>query len=219
MKKVLVALTGLMLFSSTALASPLTDYSQGKASVDLTWRNTENSISDVTIAFPPYDKKYNLDAGITLGLGNNFAVQYRNFEPESASTGFVWFGVTYPDTAKFTFNEYNLLYKLDKNISVFTGLVTAKGKNVYAGSSDTKNFWQFGVVGSAPIADKTTLWGSMGTGADLFNWEAGVSYEFSPGWEFNVNYRTIQSKKLHWPPYPTDLNAEGLGFGVTYKFK
>lgn len=119
---------------------------------------------------------------------------------------------------KLETNEINALYKLDKNIAAFAGYVTAKAGNDYAGlftvSSRTKKLWQAGVVGSAPLGGKTTLWGSAAAGRDLASWEVGVGYAFTPSFEFNVNYREVKADDLDG----MNVKAKGLGFGVTFKF-
>jgi predicted porin len=208
MKKIVMVLAGLLLLSSVAVASPLTDYSQGRFAIDLTWRNTADYFNG------DFNRKYNLDAGITLGLCHNFAFQYRNFSPESANTaGFV---------AKGQFNEYNVLYKLDKGFSVFAGWVTSKSTSPVGGvsvSTDTENYWQAGVIGSTRIAPNLSLWGVAAAGEDLTNFEAGISYQFTPNVEFNVNYRTIETKRLT-PMVPVFIKgkASGYGFGLTFKY-
>lgn len=90
------------------------DYSAGKASI---WNNTK------TITYiSGYGSE---DSSITLGLGINFALQYRNFEPrgtvESYSGIDMLLGVkTY---------EVNVLKKLNhSNVAVFVGIVPAKIK-------------------------------------------------------------------------------------------
>jgi predicted porin len=161
-----------------------------------------------------FDSKSNFDGSITVGLGNNFALQYRNFEPKSADTRFS--GII--TTGKIATNEFNVLYKLDKNVAAFAGYASAKGTMEIFGygstSSDTKNLWQVGLVGSTAIADKTTLWGSVAAGSNLTNWEVGVSYAFTPNLELNVNYREVKVDDLQG----VDVKAKGLGLGVTFKF-
>ncbi|MDR3588577.1 MAG: hypothetical protein P4N41_02850 [Negativicutes bacterium] len=226
MKKVVVAIICMLMLSSVAWASPLMDFSAGKGSIDLTYRNSENS-GNIDGSSMTFDKKYNLDGAITIGLGNKFAFQYRNFEPKSDDT-LLGYGYV-RDTrlplkvnSKIAFNEFNVLYKVDKNVAAFAGLLTAKGTlNFLSGpslSTNTKNLWQVGLVGSTSIADKTTLWGSVGVGSNLTNWEVGVSYAFAPSWEFNVNYREIEAKKLSYSGYDVDAKSKGLGLGLTYKF-
>jgi len=222
LKKTLSVLILSMLFCSVAVASPLTDYSQGEGSIDLTWRNTQNTISFLNYSYD-FNKKYNLDGMLTFGLGNNFAIQYRRFAPISSDT--IPAGSD-TGTLKLTTNEFNVLYKLNKQFSALVGFVNAKGDakdntNPSGGNIiNTKNLWQVGVVGSTAIADKTTLWGSAAVGKDLTNYEIGIGYEFSPNWEFNVNYRDVNVKDMNISSasYGIELKAKGLGYGITYKF-
>jgi len=143
LKKTLSALILSLLFCSVAAASPLTDYSQGKASIDLTWRNTQNTLSYGGYS-NDFNKKYNLDGMLTFGLGNNFAVQYRRFAPISSDT--IPAMSTDTGTLKFTTNEFNVLSKLNKKFSALVGFVNAKwdAKDIThpSGSfnSNTKNF-------------------------------------------------------------------------------
>lgn len=216
MKKIIVLVACFMMIGSVALASPLMDFSQGKGSIDLTMRNTENSIEGVGL-----EKDYNFDGAATFGLGNKWAVQYRYFQPESDKT------YIYPvaGTFKLATNEFNVLYKLDKNLAAFAGYANAKGtlagsvdteEGVLEGSasSSTKDLWQLGLVGTAALGDKTTLWASVGAGSDLTNWEAGIGYAFTPKCEFNVSYREFKVNDLDG----ADVKAKGLGFGLTFKF-
>lgn len=205
MKKLILIVVFLLAFSGVGLASPLMDYSQGKGSIDLTWRNAENSADGYS-----FEKKGNLDAAVTVGLGNKFAFQYRNFEPKSKDS------YAYGSNLKFALNEFNVLYKLDKNVAAFAGYVTTKAtyNDWYYSDSRSKNMWQVGVVGSTQIAPKTTLWGSVAAGNNsLSNWEVGVGYAFASNMEFNVNYREIKANVED-----TDFKTKGLGFGLTYKF-
>jgi len=219
MKRIVLLAVVLLFVSSVSVASPLTDYSAGKASIDLTWRDTLNTASAPNHSYD-FNKKHNLDGSVTFGLGSNFAAQYRHFEPKSADTATSFNsyrgGYEQPKT-----NEFNLLYKLDKNIAVLAGWVNGQGyqKDVL-GSSSTQNkeFWQLGIV--ATIAPKTTVWGSIAAGSDLTNCEVGLSYEFCPSWEFNVSYRELDLKGIANVSGTTnwDLKAKGLGYGVTYKY-
>jgi len=238
MKKMVVLVIGLMLLGSIASASPLTDFSAGKGSIDLTYRDTSiDSTQPFAISTfegtSGWNKKYDLDAAVTVGVGNNFALQYRTFSPTSGTTKNInnWFVLGSPGTIKFKTDEINLLYKLDKNFNVFVGRVGASGNMndftipSYSGSFPSKNYLQVGLTAHTIIADKTTLWGSVAFAKDLTNAEVGVGYEFSPGWEFNVNYRVLDAKHFDfiWGSGTTDskyfgLKAEGLGFGITYKF-
>ena len=210
MRKIVVMVACLLMVSSVALASPLMDFSAGKGSVDLTMRNTANSMFVLE-----FDNKYNFDGTVTLGLGNNWAVQYRYFQPESAATDF---GAPLGMTLKMRTNEYNVLYKLDKNIAAFAGYVTAQETDGYPGlatyTSETRKLWQVGFAGSAAIGKKTTLWGTVGLGRDLTNCELGVGYAITPNLDINVSYRSLNVNDLDG----FEVKAKGLGFGVTLKF-
>ena len=235
MKKILGILVCLMMLTTVALASPLMDYSSGKASIDLTLRNTENSGPQVNAVGTfvnglSYPKKSNLDAAVTFGLGNNFAFEYRNFEPTSKNFSLYNVGglpgVNVYQNLKLATNEFNVLYKVDKNVAAFAGYMTTKATwSASANSplitfphgptlSDSQNLYQIGVVGSSVIAPKTTLWGSVAVGNhSLTNWEVGVGYEFATNLEFNVNYREIKANVQN-----NDFKTNGLGYGITLKF-
>lgn len=210
MRKIVALVACLLMVSGVALASPLMDFSAGKGSVDLTMRNTANSMMILD-----FDNKYNFDGAVTLGLGNNWAFQYRYFQPESAATDF---GGPPTMTVKLATNEFNVLYKLDKNIAAFAGYATAQETDGFTGlgtiTYETKKLWQVGFTGSAAIGKRTTLWGTVGLGRDLTNCELGVGYAITPNLEFNVNYRSLTINDIEG----ADVKAKGLGFGVTLKF-
>lgn len=233
MKKMSFLVIALILISSTAFASPLTDYSSGKGAIDLTLRDTTNS-GNITgsnyIVSGDASSKLNFDGALTFGLGNNLALQFRAFSPESKETTFTG-NMTGTDKSKISTSEFNLLYKLDKSVAVFVGYVNAKGEMAYSDypgknfTTKSKNLWQFGVVASTPIGEKTTLWGSVAAGgSSLTNWEVGVAYEIAPNLELNVNYREVKASDFSGTASDgtavttKDLKAKGPGFGITYKF-
>jgi len=223
-KKILITVAAATMMASVASASPLTDYSVGKTAVDLTWRNTQLSSPDLGDA----GKKNNMDWGITTGLGNKWAVQYRQFDPKSKDSSYSEFGTTYTDNFQLKTQEFNVLYKIDKNVSAYAGIMKVKGaynwsESGFGSGSDpikSANKWQIGVVGTTKLAEKTTAYASVGTGKDLTTWGIGVGQELAPNVEFNVDYRSIKANKLEWNDGShIDATAKGLGFGVTYKFK
>lgn len=246
-----------------------------------------------------FDGKANLDWGITVGLGKKFAVQYRGYNTETDTysydlSNFLNPGVPEASRMQISENgydngyydeqsailsiknkvkteEFNVLYKLGKNVSAFTGVVRANTKfspsfsadsrwgysdgcNYAEGmklgfpslASEDKNMWHIGLVGVAPIAKKTNLFGIVSVGNDYRNWEAGVSYAVAKDWEFNVNYRNMKIDKLSMGSlnmYDThqhygegsavtyqndtlisgtanvkDVTVKGWGFGLSYKF-
>lgn len=254
MKKLALLVILLFAMSGIAMASPLTDYSKGNAALDINYRN--NSSYDATVGADgvgsvkgEFDGDNNGEWGFTYGIGNNWALQYRQATPKGT------LGFTGPseepqfmlaeagnDTlnlqAKTRVEEYNVLYKLDKSISLFTGVVRAT-PSLRAGieTSDfgvdlavqghNKNIWQFGVLASTPVANRLTAYGVAAFGSDYHNWEAGLGYDLGKDVELNVNYRhmkiedmTALSASIPEGNYTakTDTKVKGWGFGVTYKF-
>ena len=227
-KTVILTMTAAtMLTASIGFAAPLTDYSAGKTSIDLTWRNSDTEAGDTS-----FDKKYNLDWGITTALGNNFAIQYNGYNAKSKDT-LSWSddeetGISHLDLKT---KEFNILYKLDKNLFAYTGLVSIKAEenaNVSytdgspseneSYSSKTKKKVQFGLIGTTKLSDKTTAYAQVGVAKDFTNWKVGVSQEIAPNLELNVDYRGLKVKKLDVDDEKFDVTSKGLGFGVTYKF-
>ncbi|MEN6568044.1 MAG: hypothetical protein ABFC57_17305 [Veillonellales bacterium] len=208
-------------------ASPLTDYSQGKTAVNINWfpnlqmkdhssypSFTGSAINDTVNA---NGKRGNFDWSLTTGLGGNWAIQYRQFNPKSRSSDISKFGMKT--------QEVNVLYKLDKNVSAFSGW--HQGKYDFLSSGDTtttsnKNTLQVGLVGITRLAPKTQLYGVIGFGKDLENYEIGTSYALDKNLDFDLLYRYKKVKKLYNIEYNVhyhdDVTAKGLGCGITYKF-
>ena len=233
MKREILVSAFLLLIANTGFASPLTDYSQGKVAVDITWQSPkihENYSVDGNSY--DYDKKNNISYGITAGLGNKFAFQYKQSNPESKDT---LYGSVDPKTGDFTtqkeklqVREYNVLYKLTKNISTFTGIAQVKSdlsvnSTLEGGSSSDstskKNIWQFGLVGTVPVADKTNAYAVAAIGSDLTAWKLGLGYELEKNLDLDVFYSYSQYKNLQWQAGgSSDFTVKGMGYGVTYKF-
>lgn len=219
-KRALAALAAATMMSASIVsASPLTDYSLGKASVDITYRNTQFTGKDST-GSQDYDSKYNLDFGTTIGLGKDFAFQYNNYNAKSKDTsisGIPGYKVTYKS------QEFNVLYKLQKNVAVYTGINQVSGSfTTPTNDYDTKTYdrWQLGLVGTTKLADKLTGYATVAAGDKITKWGVGVGYEFAPHMEFNVDYTSIKADDVEFSDvnYKSDNTAKGLGFGVTYKF-
>jgi hypothetical protein len=225
MKKtaILAMAAATMLTTSVGFAAPLSDYSAGKTQVDLTWRQSDvKSTGDN--ANGNFDKKANINYGITTGLGNDLAIQYTNSDSKSKDTGFVNATNT-PFNARATLKmqEFNLLYKLDENLSVYTGIASVKGEfnsDNGTSSSNTKNKLQFGLIGSTKLGDTTSAYAQVGFASSFTNWKIGVSQEIAPNLELNVDYSQIKSKKMAFNNGmgDVDMTAKGLGIGISYKF-
>jgi predicted porin len=209
---IVTLLLNIMLIASVSLASPLTDYSPGKTAIDLNWfpnGTLDGSWGSVD------GKRGNIDWGVTTGLGNKFALQYRQFNPESKDIG----------VPSYRFGmrtqEVNVLYQLNKNVSAFVGWHQAKLHSSGITASD-RNTFQAGLVGNTKIAPKTTLYGVVGVGSNLVNTETGVAYEVGKDLDLNVFYRYKKIDKLEYnisgETYKDDLKFKGVGVGLTYKF-
>lgn len=263
MKKLVLTVLCLFALSSVGLAAPLMDYSKGKASIDYMYRPSLDfdGKAGVDGAAGEYflsgtmDGKANLDWGITYGIGNNWAIQYRGYNPETDDKTFNFGGAVVEGglgltgltaNAKIKSEEFNVLYKLNKNVAAFAGVVRsnasinfdAQGYDPYLGESglklglksDDNTTGQIGLVGVTKVADKTDAFGLVSFGGDYRNWEAGIAYEISKDVDLNVSYRDTKYDdfafgKLYNPYGPESINAglkdvevKGWGLGLTYKF-
>lgn len=232
-KTVLSTLVALSL-AVVCSASPLMDYSAGKTSLDLNFKPS----SDLSGEGVSLDGKgTNLDLGVTAGLGNKFAVQYRYNTGDSKSyNGNLTYGsydIIGSANTTFKAQELNVLYKMDKNVSAFIGWVQATpgleangtiNGTAVSGSVDTNNNgYQVGLVGSTKLGDKFTGYGMVAAGNKLTNYEVGVSYEVAQNLELNLGYKDAKYKNLTLK-YDGDSTPEfsyevkGLTYGLTYKF-
>ena len=221
MKRLMVILAVLLcslLAAGVTTASPLTDYSAGKIALDVNWTPS----ADLEFAGAKLDgKNSNFDFGITAGLGNKWAIQYRYANPVTKDYAyhFHYSGDCYYGTghAGIRSQEVNVLYQFDKNLSGFVGWHQAKiTSSVIDG--DTKNTWQVGLIGTTEIAKKTTLYGIVGAGSSLLSAEAGVAYAFTKDLDLNLFYRYKRMDDLKIVGHGVDTTVKGFGLGVTYRF-
>lgn len=221
MKRLVITIICLVAMTGSAFASPLTDYSAGKVAVDFTfYPNLKMEADHSDGGIVKTDAKQKFAFGLTTGLGNKWAVQYRYFSPEGVDP------ISTDRTNRTKTQEFNLLYQLNKNWSVFAGYHSAKYDLSFYDSvwsqTHTKGTAQFGLIGSTKIFDKTRLFGSAGFGNRLTNLEFGLSYEVSPNLEFNLTYRYFNSDKLKFTAPFTgvtlDTKFTGWGLGITCKF-
>ncbi len=211
MKKFAVILTVLLctlMAAGVTSASPLSDYSAGRAALDVNWTpRLDMEAGGLSGA----GKSGNFDFGLTAGLGDRWAIQYRHFNPVSKNYGGFHGGIRS--------QEINLLYRLDKNLSAFAGWHRAKITTNHPGLSlPYKGTWQLGLIGTAPVAKKTTLYGIVGAGSNLLNAEAGLSYALTRELDVNLFYRYRQVDHLRINAVDLDTTVKGFGLGLTYKF-
>ncbi|MCX7781076.1 MAG: hypothetical protein N2491_09225 [Negativicutes bacterium] len=241
MKKIVLTVVCMFLLSSVGLAAPLMDYSKGKATLDYTYRpnmdikaaiGVEGQIGIQPLAeymgisedgkFSEYTKqgsfdgKANMDWGLTYGLGNNWAIQYRQFNPTADL-----FDKTYGEKpnylhigleGKIRSEEFNILYKFDKNVAGFAGIVRANagvklgldgglydwtaGVALPELRTSDENMFQVGLIGNAKIAAKTNAYGVVALGSDYRSWQIGLSYALNKDIDFDVNYRNTKFDKF-----------------------
>lgn len=259
MKKVVLTVLLVFILSSVAMASPLTDFSRGNAALDINYRanadynvdpgiDGKGKLGDVA-----FDSNNNLEWGYTYGIGNNWAMQYRqatlkgtlglyngNYGQSESEKRYSTTTINANVEAKAKVEEYNVLYKINKNLIAFTGAVKVApsarlnlgispyGSGDIAIAGHDKNIWQFGLQGVVPFADKYTGYGIAAYGSDYRNLEAGVGYQISKNVEFNVNYRDIKIDNMTMVgvnipdsgigDVTSDVHQKGFGFGLTYKF-
>lgn len=219
MKRTIWAFVIMVLFGGTALAAPLDDYSLGKTAVDLNVIPNDDShlTNDKGYDQSP-NSKSGMDFGVTTGLGNNFALQYRQFNVKTKDFNDGYFS----EAAKLSNAELNLLYQVDKNWSTFIGsrwstltdYIPLANTSYFA----KRNVMQFGLTGSCLIADRTSLYGSVTAGHDLSAYEVGLSYKFTENLEGNLFYKDINVKNIQFPTVQSSSEFKGLGYGITYQF-
>jgi hypothetical protein len=163
MKKLVLTVLFVFALSSIGMAAPLMDYSKGKVGFDYTYRPSvdfdgsigyegsyvENNNGEITRDTASqywsgsFDGKANLDWGLTIGLGNNFAFQYKGFNAKTDRYSYNLGGMMpmmaadgddgYVDEnssaltvkGKIKTDEMNVLYKVGKRVAAFTGVVRA----------------------------------------------------------------------------------------------
>jgi hypothetical protein len=228
-EKNIMTIVGIIVFyaitANTGFAGPLTNYAPGKTALDVNWlpslqmSDSYNSLYDNGT---DKDRGRNavVDWGITTGLGNRWAVQYRQYNPETKQHF-----ITIQQFGMKT-QELNVLYKIDKNVSAFVGWHQAKytfsASNNPNTTANNQNVLQTGLVGTMEIAPKTLLYGIVSVGSGLTNFEAGVGFGVNEDLDFNLFYRyknVAHLKDTTWAQaYTDELTAKGFGLGFTWKF-
>lgn len=233
-KKVLATLAAALAVTSVSFASPLTNYDNGKVAIDLS-----RSISPkIEYSGGNDDTKSRFAGGLTYGLGNKFAIQYKyadnktkNYSLETSISTYYLKISTYQQYAA---HEVNVLYQINPNVSAFAGWTKAIAKNNlsldYGPSSsnityseknsvkDSKNGLQMGIIGQTKLADHLTGWASVGAGTKLMSYEVGLGYDIAKNTEFNVFYRYNKYKEFNFGAEDLDVKTKGFGAGVTLKF-
>jgi opacity protein-like surface antigen len=203
-KKILLGVAVCMSLSTAAFAAPLENYHAGKAEVNVGTSVVPAMNISANGNVEKSDVKHRVEGGATVGIGHNFALQYRYMDSQMKPSGSEY---------NFRTQEYNIRYKLDKNVSVYAGQLHARAEDVGSGSA-TRNLIQAGVQYEAPVAKNMTGWASMGFGKDLQHYEAGVGYALMDNLDLDVFYQYTQVKNIQ----SVDFTAKGLYAGLSFHF-
>ena len=234
MNKVICALGLCLSVGATASAAPADSYDAGKVSVDL------GTALSPTLDVSPgnsFDAKNNFYGGVTVGLGHNFALQYKydKTEAKEVNTYYDASGYTEKDNGKVTVNTVNVLYKVNPAVSAYVGNRHAAGEMHnqwgyydYDGSfvsdaetriSASKNYAQAGVIGQVKLAKDLSGWGDLGIGPDLLTCELGVGYHITSNLAANVSYDYAKYKDLaSYAGHDFDITTKGWKAGITLSF-
>lgn len=200
-KKIMLTAVLAVAVMGAAEAAPLKDYSAGKVALDLgfSFGAKVNGSS----------AKEAMNGALTVGLGNNWAAQYKydNYQASRIEEGKL--GVQK--------HELNVLYKINPMFSAYAGWVRGNFEAKMDGEGDkfSKNTYQVGIQGQVQLAPKLTGWGSaalMGAGYGL---EAGLGYEVVKNVDLNLGYKYTRLRHVG-----DDSTFAGRGFfaGASYKF-
>jgi opacity protein-like surface antigen len=221
-KKWILTVVFLFMFSSLGFASPLMDYSRGECTFDLDLKPNQDISVDQDSFTQGFDgKSGNLGVGITYGLGNDWAIQYRfnnantkaQVDPQRI------------DSIDFSAHEFNVLHKISNKVSAFAGAIWTKPTHHNSNWGDTvgsvKTGYQVGLIGVANLGAKTNAFGIVSTGNVSTHYEAGLSYAVARNVEVNVayEYSKYRENDLHfYGPFNDDYTVKGIKYGLTYKF-
>jgi len=220
-----------VLIASVGWASPLTDYSQGKVSVDVISR-PDLSMGDGTLNGD--GKSDNMAYDLTVGLGHKWAIQYQHDSIDSKSMGIYGYSGSLQGKAE----AVNVLYKLDKNVAAFAGWTKAtadiSGSDLSTAGITVDvskiNGYQAGFVGTLPLQKNLTAFSTVGFGNKITNYELGMAYQLDKNLEFNVGYRYTKYKGNETVSYSSSYGSyiidsgtdnftiKGMECGITYKF-
>lgn len=222
----------IFIVSGVCSASPLMDYSKGNTSIDMTIRSGEISVNnDWAGNSLKKDVDSNFEGTITHGLGGRVAIQYRNTFGDSES----YYSLSKDTKITLRSQEVNILYKLNKQISAYAGLVQVETSQVGALKTTTlsnlaqtignhpyqKSGYQVGLIGTTSLGPKLVGYASVGLGNCVDSYEVGLGYEVARNLEFNVGYKNAKYKGMEvrfLEVFPYDCTFKGTTLGLTYRF-
>jgi OOP family OmpA-OmpF porin len=222
MKNKIMALTlGLMMIlCSVGFAAPVTDLDKGKVAIDLSVTKPQVDVEGEGQAISS-DKKTNWDAGLTVGLGNKWGIQYKQ---QQSNTNNILYSGEYQVKADSKVQEFNVLYEFNKNLIGFVGMHKLSGSgfldNEKYGELESANKWQVGLTGVTKLGGKLSGWATVAGGSNNFSYELGIAQALSNNWDLNLFYRhkKFTDMKVKDYNYKGDVTISGFGLGVTAKF-
>jgi hypothetical protein len=230
MKRIIIGLLALLTVSSVGFASPLNDFSQGKVAIDISLRsNPDFKAAESNRAWPKtFNGKSNMEYDVAFGLGNNLAFQYRQADLKADYTENIY-GNLATHNGTIATQDFNVMYKLNNNYCLFTGIKQVQEKLHDSGmtfESDTKTHWQFGITGQTKLGKSLNGYATIAAGEDLSAWKVGLSYEVNKNLDFNIFYAENKYNKVTHNSIisqanrddKADYTVKGIGYGITYKF-
>ena len=207
-KKIILGLTIGMSLSTVTFASPLQNYEAGKVEVNVGTTLAPAMATSMNGSTSKSDVKNKIEGGATIGLGHSLALQFKYVDSQQKPT----------NEFNMRTQEYNLRYKVDKNISVYAGQMHARfgAKSSHAEASATRNIFQAGIQYEAPLGKNVTGWAGMGFGSGMQHYETGIGYAFTKNLDLDLSYQYTQVKDF--TNETVDCTAKGLYAGLSFKF-
>ena len=218
MKKICLLTTCIALISTTAFAVPQTNIQTGQTAIDISildLKDTFNGISNPSKANP--------DFGITTGISDTYAIQYKYHRLNTGTTNDNYIS----DQNDIKTQELNLIYKINPKTNIFIGVNNFSGRNNFSIANtdvsadlESKTKIQAGITAPSSINEKTSYWGTFAAGSDLLNCELGIGQALNKNTDLNLYYRYIRENGIHRVDLQNSVEviSSGFGLGLTLKF-
>jgi len=210
-KKILLGVAVGMSLSTIAFAAPLENYDAGKAEVNIgTSALPAMSIGGDGANTTTSGVKHRIYGGATVGLGHKLALQYRYTDSQMKPN---------EEEVNFRTQEYNLRYKVDKNVSIYAGEMHARlGLTGPDSGEISRNIFQVGAQYQAPISKRLVGWGAMGFGSNMQHYEAGIGYKVADNLDLDLMYQYTEVKDFKTDVGSDAVTSKGLYAGLSFKF-
>lgn len=223
MHKLIALLTlaaGLFLTTNIVSASPTTEFEKGVVSVEIgstldsKVSGRGNKLSADVVG------EFGFKATVTAGLNDHLAVQLKHGMFKSEESKFE----NMKTYAKAEPSDFNLLYKINPNLTFITGYEYTKISYGNYVSDASKSALHFGLTGTHKLNDKYTLFATLLGGKDVSLKEVGVSYKISKSTTFNVSYaerevRNVDLKLKQTITYDSKEKYTMKGISCLFAFK